>query len=448
VGGRPQDYVPYFEPALRGSVAELFEEHDRYWRLGKYINMFPADITKAADVDGLLESSVRAEGGWDFQLRIAELDREGIAAEVLHSGHHAAGTPFFHIMNRPFGPDLRAPGSRAYHRWAADFMSEADGRMVGVADPGPCLNMDETLRELEWVAAHGFVSVGVPGYAADPDLPPLSDPYFEPFWAACETLDLVLSVHIGHGQRQGRTYEFFKALEPLFDDPDTDDELLREKFCETKSAAMRLQTEAGTELAKHGLAGRRPLWQLIAGGVFDRHPGLKLAITELRSDWLPATLAFLDQRFADERLPVAMKPSEYFHRHCLAVPSSIHRVEIEQRHDIGVAQLAFGVDFPHTEGTWPNTLDWIRASFAGVPEDEARMILGENAIRFYGLDEAKLKEVAERIGPAPEDVLGDHRVDAELIETFHYRAAYSRPVENVNVEALGSVVSDDLASIS
>ena len=45
-----------------------------------------------------------------------------------------------------------------------------------------------------------------------------------------------------------------------------------------------------------------------------------------------------------------------------------------------------GRDYPHPEGTWPNTLDWLRAAFAGVPESDARKILGENAIRCFGLD--------------------------------------------------------------
>jgi len=32
------------------------------------------------------------------------------------------------------------------------------------------------------------------------------------------------------------------------------------------------------------------MWQLMLGGVFDRHPNLKLMMTEVRADWIPATL--------------------------------------------------------------------------------------------------------------------------------------------------------------
>ena len=42
---------------------------------------------------------------------------------------------------------------------------------------------------------------------------------------------------------------------------------------------------------------RRPLWQLMFGGVFDRQPDLKLVMTEVRADWLPATLRELDDLY-------------------------------------------------------------------------------------------------------------------------------------------------------
>src|SRR5207249_1167270 len=119
----------------------------------------------------------------------------------------------------------------------------------------------------------------------------------------------------------------------------------------------------------------------------------------------------LDARAAKGDVPLKLKPSEYWTRNCAATPSSVHRSEMEMRHQIGVHNMLFGVDYPHPESTWPNTLDWIRASFTGVPEDEARLIPGENAIRIYGLDHDKLASVAAKIGPRPQEVLGRFDVD-------------------------------------
>ena len=46
-------------------------------------------------------------------------------------------------------------------------------------------------------------------------------------------------------------------------------------------------------------------------GVFDRYPELQLVLTEVRADWLPATLAILDKRFANGATPLRKSPTEY-----------------------------------------------------------------------------------------------------------------------------------------
>jgi hypothetical protein len=79
--------------------------------------------------------------------------------------------------------------------------------------------------------------------------------------------------------------------------------------------------------------------------------------------------------------------------------------EMVRRHEIGVGQIAWGNDFPHPEGTWPHTREWLRIKFHDVPEDETRQMLGTNALRCYrNFDADKLAAVAERIGPTPAEI--------------------------------------------
>jgi hypothetical protein len=78
--------------------------------------------------------------------------------------------------------------------------------------------------------------------------------------------------------------------------------------------------------------------------------------------------------------------------------------EVALRHQVGVANLTWGSDYPHMEGTWPYTRLSLRHTFAGVPEHETRMILGDNAVRAYHLDVDVLRPVADRIGPTPEEL--------------------------------------------
>ncbi|MGE0309697.1 MAG: amidohydrolase family protein [Acidimicrobiia bacterium] len=295
--------------------------------------------------------------------------------------------------------------------------------------------MDETIAELRWCAANGFVSVSPPGVTLDRDLPPLYDPYFEPFWAACEELGLVLSCHAGwNGEQRPRSQ--WASAHSMGDGETTGGHDFE--------ALHKMMQERNSPIRMFLLMPRRPMWQLMAGGVFDRHPGLKLALTEIRADWVPATLAHLDARFAELKPPCRKTPSEYYRDHCLVIPSSPHKSEVEMRHGIGVEQFGFGQDFPHWEGLWPNTLDWLRHAFADVDETELRKILGGNVISFYNLPEAKLREVANRIGPKASDILGDHHVSEELIAHFHRRAGYMRSADPVFNDELDQTLLPDI----
>jgi hypothetical protein len=102
------------------------------------------------------------------------------------------------------------------------------------------------------------------------------------------------------------------------------------------------------------------------------------------------------------------------------------RIEVELRHEIGVDTFMFGADFPHSESTWPNTLSWLQSTFYDVPEDELRLMLGENAIKLYGLDQGMLSKITAKIGHAPSDIMGVHKVDERLIADFAMRANFTR----------------------
>jgi hypothetical protein len=133
---------------------------------------------------------------------------------------------------------------------------------------------------------------------------------------------------------------------------------------------------------------------------------------------------------------------------CLAGMSFVHRAEIEMRHEIGVETFLFGRDYPHPEGTWPNTRDFLREAFAGVPESEVRSMLGLNAVRFLGLKGETLKAVAERIGPTIEDISTGERVDPGLVAHFDLRGGYLKPAEGeTNLSALEPMLREDLARI-
>jgi hypothetical protein len=165
----------------------------------------------------------------------------------------------------------------------------------------------------------------------------------------------------------------------------------------------------------------------------------------VRADWLPETLDWLDARFAADRIPSALKPSEYFQRQAYICPSSPRPTEVAIRHRIGVDRFLFGVDYPHPEGTWPNTLAWLREVFAQVPQAEVRAILGENAVSCYGLDASRLRAVADRVGLEAERLFGPGEAPPRaVLEHFETRAGFARPAETFDAAALDRTFDQDL----
>ena len=92
---------------------------------------------------------------------------------------------------------------------------------------------------------------------------------------------------------------------------------------------------------------RRPLWFMIFGGVFDRHPDLKVAVTENGVQWLPSLIRDMESFFdthggAPVRSYLQMRPADYFARHVYMGGSLMKRYEAEMRHEIGIDRLMWG----------------------------------------------------------------------------------------------------------
>ena len=196
---------------------------------------------------------------------------------------------------------------------------------------------------------------------------------------------------------------------------------------EAKAAEQRSDSTVLAEVLDF-FGPRRPLWQLMWGGVLDRFPRLRFTFAEVHCDWVPETLLFLDQYAEAHRGSMKLKPSEYWQQN-FAIGASIMRyTDVAARHEIGLKKFMFGTDFPHLESTWPNTWDFIRTTMRDLSEYELRAVLGGNMIEWYGLDGHIFEETAFRHGPLPEELLGDHYVDPRVIDHFHVRSGLRNPV--------------------
>jgi predicted TIM-barrel fold metal-dependent hydrolase len=156
----------------------------------------------------------------------------------------------------------------------------------------------------------------------------------------------------------------------------------------------------------------RPLWFLLWSGVFERFPGLRFGVAESGCWWLPNLLWFMDRLYLGAHggkklspfAEIRRSPSEYLDRNVFICATNTKRRELAQRYEIGVDNILWGSDFPHPEGTWPRTREWLRDTFHDIPVAETRRMLGGAAAEVFGFDTDALAPIAARIGPTPREL--------------------------------------------
>ena len=126
---------------------------------------------------------------------------------------------------------------------------------------------------------------------------------------------------------------------------------------------------------------QRTLVVLIFSGVLERFPNLKFVSAENEVGWLPFFLQKLDQAQEEYRYlypaPLKLKPSEYLRRQIFATFIN-DPVGVAVREFIGVENIMWSSDYPHTVSTWPHSREVVERDFKGVPESEKRQIVCEN----------------------------------------------------------------------
>ena len=365
----PTTYTDYIDRAWleRAPRIQSSDAGDVYWIDGNKIPV-PLGIVAAAGkpAEEIRMLGTRFEdlhrGGWDPEARLADQARDGVAAEILYP---TVGTAI--CNHRDF--DYKRACFEAYNRWIAEYCSPHPARLLGCGQTA-MRTPDEGIADLQAIKAFGLRGVMMPGH---PGVEDYDSTVYDEFWEAAVGIGLPLSFHIlttrdsapTRGPRMNAFLSIIRGCQDIM----------------------------GT---------------LVLGGVFERHPALRFAITESTTVWVPEALQLMDQRFSethfsaklgDYRSHLSLKPSEYFRRNVFLGASCMPRREVELRHEIGLGNIMWGTDYPHPEGSWPVTREQQLESFHGVPEVELAAMLGGNAARVYGFDVEKLAPLVARIGP-------------------------------------------------
>jgi predicted TIM-barrel fold metal-dependent hydrolase len=365
-GASHATYREYLDPAYR-------EDFDA-WR-AKYKNPFK----------DLKDNDLRVRN-WDDEVRWEQQESDGTVAEVVFPNTVPPFFPSFVLFAGPPKPDEyehRLAGIRAHNRWALDFQSAYPERRAVIGQV--FLNdIDDAIEDAIWIKEHGLR-----GGLLLPNVPPdchwvrkLYHPDYDRFWKVCEDLQIPVNAHSGTGSPDYGDFPFSGLLQAL-------------------------------EIPFYS---QRPLVQLMISGVFERFPGLQFVTTELGAAWVPERLDMLELfigavrqgalgefRYTEGQAP-AKTAYEYFHQNCWVGVSMPSRKDLAVRDKIGVDKLMWGSDYPHDEGSYPNTKKAVQRVFHDVDPADTHAMLAGNAAKLYGFDLDALAPLGEKHGPAVAEV--------------------------------------------
>ena len=343
------------DPAVAAAAAELTIpsyiisadghacEPDSLWK------ELPADIQ--ANMPVIHRGAKRPEGGSNPKIRLGDMDKDGIAAEVLYPD---TGLNLFRAE-----PEVQEAAFRLYNDWLTDYCRTDPKRLFGIAAI-PVYDVDAAVRELQRshdLGLYGALIWGVP----HPDLP-FSSPHYDKFWSAAAELGAPINLHV----LTGFNYSQYR----------TDD------------ATQRIREQTNVKMNETNDV----LFDFVWSGIFDRHPKLKLVIVECEIGWLPFVLQQWDFYFRRNRnarpdqndYNISRAPSDICREHVFATFMD-DVVGSRALSYWGENNCMWSSDYPHGNMTFPHSRAFAARQVGDLPREIQERLLSENVIELYGL---------------------------------------------------------------
>ncbi|MGE0796152.1 MAG: amidohydrolase family protein [Acidimicrobiia bacterium] len=331
----PPDLYETLAPSLRERMPRSVKSEDGSYET-IYVDgtSFQRPMPRIGVVKGTkgrtLAEALQAPGADDFTVRRADLDSEGIWAEVIY-----ASVGFWNSMITD--PVLIREATKAVNDWSASVQRESIRHVM----PAQVSSLDiaDAVAEVERAAGLGLKALGLPA-GTPKGVPDFNRPDWDPLWDVAEEAGMVLACHTGP---------------PVGDDP-----------------IHHHGPGAGTMNYLHACYGGIDMAaSFAASGILDKRPGLRLLISEAGASWLP---------FIGDRLDEAFRQHSEFVRDQLSrPPSEILRSQVYAsfQHDptavltvtaMGYPNVLWGSDYPHIEGTFGHTQKTLHELFDEQPD--------------------------------------------------------------------------------
>ena len=280
-------------------------------------------------------SSNRAPGFKDFSKRIADQDAEGVWSELVF--------PSLGMWAASFKTrELLKETARITNDFSASEIMTLSPRLLPTAQIST-LDVNDAIEEMQRCAGLGFKSVF---FTISPH-PMQQDwhyDYWNPLWAAMEEANMVIAFHIGTvpidmaaGEVIGVTYR-------------------------GPGGAVMNYTETT-------FSGQRAVMKMVASGALDRHPDLKVIVSEGGATWVPFLADRMEEGYRQHHMAVRPKlnrtPREILYSQVYASfqhdPTAVAAAAY-----MGYDKVMWGSDYPHLEGTYGHTQDTLHGLFDGI----------------------------------------------------------------------------------
>ncbi len=356
----PDTYTAYIDPAWKDKAPKMVrtENHGDVFVIDGMDRPIAMGLVAAAGkpAEELTEAGVLFEdlhrGGWDPDARLADQDRDGVAAEIIY--------PTVGMMlcnHKDF--DYKKACFDAYNRWITEYCDRHPNRLLGCGQTA-MRTPAEGVADLHAIKDAGLRGVMMPGDPAEEDY---DSEIYNPVWEAAIELQIPLSFHIlttRGGRHRGPRLNSFMSI------------------------IRGNQDIMGT---------------LIFGGVFERYPELKVVCVEADAGWVPHYLYRMDHAYKRHRnwlgegIELSKLPSEYFSENIYTTFQD-DWVAFRSADQMNWRRLMWANDFPHSDSTWPWSQEMLAEQSKHLTGEQREAILCGNVADLYNIDLSTLTATA------------------------------------------------------
>ena len=294
----------------------------------------------------------RPPGAWDLELRLKDLDHEGIWGEIVY--------PSIGLWNGLIkDPVLYREGVRVLNNWLKETFIDKTSRSIPAAEIST-RSVEDAVAETIRAADMGFKAISLPSGLDDDGIGDWNYDVWEPLWDTAEEIGMVLGIHIGSDAKA----------------PDGG----------SPGSAYHGPGGAIINWVETVFGGQRATTMLVASGALDRHPNLKVIVSEGGATWVPFIADRMDEAYRQHGIYVRPKlsrlPSEIIYDQVYA--SFQHDKSAVQAYlAMGYEKVMWGSDYPHLEGTFGHTQKVIHELFGNIDEKAAYQMTRGNFLDLF-----------------------------------------------------------------